>query len=271
MTAIAPHGLWEAVASDWAAHADYVDARTAHLTARMLELARIRPGDRVLELACGPGGSGLAAAEQAGEVVLSDVAPSMVAAAMRRAAARGLTNVVPRELELERIDEPGESYDVVLCREGLMFAADPARAGHEIRRVLRPGGRAVVAVWGARERNPWLGLVFRTVVSELGASPVPPGMPGPFALADPADLSKALPFDDLAVESLAVPLHASGFDEWWERTTALSGPLARQLAALPEQTVRRIRDRLHESVRTFESDAGLTLPGEALVAAGTKP
>jgi SAM-dependent methyltransferase len=67
---------------------------------------------------------------------------------------------------------------VVLCREGLMFAFDPAQAAAGIRRVLRPRGRVAVAVWGPRARNPWLGVVFDAVGAVLGA-PVPrPGFRG---------------------------------------------------------------------------------------------
>src|SRR3954451_19046883 len=160
------HGMWAGVAGGWAEHADYVDARGEAATAKMLELSAPRPGERVLELACGPGGLGLAAAERVGpdgEVVLSDVAAEMTAIAARRAAERGLTNTTTRELDLERIAEPDASYDAVLCREGLMFALEPARAVAEIRRVLRPEGRFALAVWGPRKRNPWLGIVLDAV------------------------------------------------------------------------------------------------------------
>jgi SAM-dependent methyltransferase len=264
------HGMWAGVAPAWEERADFVDRRAAGLTARLLERAELRPGDRVLELACGLGGTGLAAAELAGEVVLSDVAPSMVAAAVQRAAARGLRNVGGRGLDLERIDEPGDAFDVVLCREGLMFANDPARAGEEIRRVLRPGGRAVIAVWGPPKRNPWLGLVFHVVAEELGQGPVPAGLPGPFALSDATRLQSLLPFEDLIVETHEVALHASGFDEWWERTIELSGPLARMLAAVPDDARRRIEARLRGRVAQWETKDGLTLPGESLIAFGTK-
>ena len=110
----------------------------------------------MLELASGPGGVGLAAAERVapgGEVVLSDIAPEMTAIARRRAEARGLTNVQARELDLEQIDEPDASYDVVLCREGIMLVPDPARAAREIARVLRPGGRVGLAVGGRGART----------------------------------------------------------------------------------------------------------------------
>src|SRR3954451_25221159 len=138
--------MWQSVAPGWGENADYVDARGARLTERLLELTRVGAGDRVLELACGAGGLGLAAAERAGEVVLSDVAPAMVEIAAARARERGLDNVEALTLDLDAIAQPDASYDVVLCREGLMFAADPAGAVREIARILRPGGRVALAV-----------------------------------------------------------------------------------------------------------------------------
>ena len=179
--------MWGAVAHGWAEHAAWADARGAAVAEAMLELASLTPGDRVLELACGPGGAGLAAARRVapgGEVVLSDVAAEMTAIAAARAEALGLSNVSTRDLDLERVDEPDHSYDAVLCREGLMFALEPDRGAREIRRILRPGGRVALTVWGPRDRNPWLGVVFDAVSAQLG-TPIPPlGIPGPFSLAD---------------------------------------------------------------------------------------
>src|SRR3954451_25258180 len=113
------HGMWASVAGGWAEHADYVDQRGSEATAKLLELSAPTPGERVLELACGPGGLGLAAAERVapgGEVVLSDVAAEMTSIASARAEGRGLGNVSTLELDLEQIDQPDASYDVVLCR-----------------------------------------------------------------------------------------------------------------------------------------------------------
>src|SRR5262245_21878772 len=121
--------MWSSVAGGWAEHATFVDARAAEMTDRLLELARVEPGMRVLELAGGAGGAGFAAAGRVGpegEVVVSDVAPEMAAIAARRAEALGLRNVRTRVLDLEQIDEPDASYDAVVCREGLMLVPDPA-------------------------------------------------------------------------------------------------------------------------------------------------
>ena len=125
------HGIWASVAPNWAQHADYLDERGGAITAAMLDRVALQPGDRVLELACGPGGVGLVAAErvgETGEVVLSDVAVEMTTIAEKRASELGMTNVRTAVLDLEQIDQPDDTYDVVLCREGLMFAVEPDRA-----------------------------------------------------------------------------------------------------------------------------------------------
>jgi ubiquinone/menaquinone biosynthesis C-methylase UbiE len=271
------HAMWAQVAPSWEQHADYVDARGALVTEEMLELAAPQPGERVLELACGPGGLGIAAAERVapdGEVVLSDVAAEMTAIAARRVDASGLDNVTTLELDLERIDQPDGSYDLVLCREGLMFAPDPGRAVREIARVLRPGGRVAIAVWGPRERNPWLGLVLDSVSAQLGKPVPPPGVPGPFSLADADELAGLLDaagLVEVAVRDLPVPMRVGSFDEWWARTSALAGPLATILSSLPEPAARALRARAHEAVRPYETSAGLQFPGVTLLATARRP
>lgn len=202
---------------------------------------------------------------------MSDVAAEMTSIAATRADALGLSNVSTRVLDLERIEEPDGSYDVVLCREGLMFAVDPGRAAREIRRVLRPSGRFAVAVWGPRERNPWLGVVLDAVSAQLGKPVPPPGIPGPFSLEDSDRLAGVLVDAGLAevlVSELSVPLQAASFDEWWTRTSALAGPLAKMLASLPEEVKQALRARVQEASAPYETGAGLEFPGVTLLAAG---
>ena len=114
------------------------------VTETLLELARPQPGERVLELACGAGGvghrGGARSSSPGGEVVLSDVAPEMTAIARgARGGARARATSRTRELDLEQIDEPDASFDVVLCREGLMLVPDPARAVARDRARAAPG------------------------------------------------------------------------------------------------------------------------------------
>lgn len=265
-------GMWGAVAPAWDEHADFLEARHAGGTRRMLQETAPAPGERVLDLACGPGGIGLAAAElvaPGGEVVLTDVAAEMTAIAAARAAARGLRNVSTRTLDLARIDEPAGSYDVVLCREGLMFASDPAQALRDVHRVLRGGGRAGFTVWGPPADNPWLSLIFSTVSARLGRPVPPPGIPGPFSLHDGAALAGLLRdagFADVVVHEIDVPLRTASFEEWWTRTSALAGPLAAILATLPASLTAAIVADLREATTAFATDAGLEFPGLTLLA-----
>jgi SAM-dependent methyltransferase len=268
------HGMWAGVAESWGQHAEYVDARGAAITAHMLERSAPQPGERVLELACGAGGLGLAAAAlvaPGGEVVFSDVVPEMTSIAAARAGALGVRNVRTCVLDLEQIEQPDDSYDVVLCREGLMFAVEPARAAREIVRVLRPGGRVALAVWGPRSRNPWLGIVLDAVSAQLGVPVPPPGTPGPFSLDDAREVG-ALVSDaglaDVVVSEVAAPMSAGSFDEWWTRTSSLAGPLAKMLASLPDDDREALRGRLLDAVRPYETPSGFEFPGVSLLATG---
>lgn len=269
--------MWEGVAPAWGVHADYIDARAAGLTAALLDASRLRSGERVLELACGAGGVGIAAAAlvaPGGEVVLSDVSEQMVALAAGRAAARGVANVRAKRIDAEDINEPDGSFDTVLCREGLMFTVGPARAVAEIHRVLRPGGRVAAAVWGPPADNPWMRLVFETVAAELGAPAAPPGMPGPFSLSDAdglAALFTSVGFAGVGVHKHPVDLRSPSVDDWFSRTAELSGPLAKKLAGLPAERRQAVQDRLTERAQPYLTPDGMVLPGLSLLATGRKP
>jgi SAM-dependent methyltransferase len=197
----------------------------------------------------------------------------MTSIAADRVDSLGVGNVSTRELDLEEIDEPNGEYDVVLCREGLMLTPDPARAAAEITRVLRHGGRTAVAVWGPRERNPWLAIVLDSVSAELGTPMPPPGIPGPFSLDRADRLESTLAgagLGQVSVHELETPYHAASVDEWWERTCDLAGPLAQKLAELPDAKRRALRERAERAIRIYETSDGLDMPGVTLVAGGAR-
>jgi ubiquinone/menaquinone biosynthesis C-methylase UbiE len=268
------HAMWSTVAPGWAQQADYVAARGAAVTDIMIEAAELRPGDRVLELACGTGDVGIAAARRvgpSGHVVVTDVAAEMVAIAAGRVEQAQLTNVSTAVRDIEHVDEPDDAYDAVLCRDGLMFALDAQRGADEIHRVLRPGGRTVIVVWAERSRNPWLGLVFDAVTEQLGFPVPPPGIPGPFALGDSDQLQALLTsagLVDVTVSEIPVPLHAPDFDTWFDRVAMLAGPLAKILASLGVEVRAALLARLRESVERYTTPDGIELPGLALLGSG---
>ena len=270
------HAMWAGVADRWAEYADETDERGRHIAELMLQRTAVTSGERVLELACGPGGTGLAAAElvgPGGHVVLSDVAAEMAAVAAARATARGLTNVTTKTLDLEAIAEDDASFDVVLCREGLMFAVDPDRAAGEIHRVLRRSGRMAVAVWGPQHDNPWLDIVFDAVNSVTGLHVPPPGVPGPFALQDQSRLRHILDragFADITIEAVPTPLRSPSFEQWWTRTAAVAGPLAALIARFDADTSAALQDKLRQAVASYTTTTGLELPGLTLLASANR-
>ena len=150
-----------------------------------------------------------------------------------------------------------------------MFAPDPARAAGEMSRVLRPDGRLAIAVWGPRERNPWLGLVLDVVSAHVGAPVPPPGVPGPFSLDDADTLAGILAAADLTnvvVTDLPVPMCVGSFDEWWSRTSSLAGPLAKLLTTIPAEAADAMRLGARHAVSAYETHNGLEFPGVTLLA-----
>ena len=155
-----------------------------------------------------------------------------------------------------------------------MFAVDPVRAASEVRRVLRPGGRAAITVWGPREDNPWLGLVLDAVSAHIGSPVPPPGVPGPFSLADPVRLDSLLTeggLVEVVVEEVPAPLRTPSFEAWWARTSAIAGPVATLLALLPDEATAALIERLRVAVEPYATSAGLELPGLTLLASARCP
>jgi SAM-dependent methyltransferase len=172
------------------------------------------------------------------------------------------------------LDFADATFDAVVGRHGLMFADAPADAVREAARVLRPGGRYAAMVWAAREDNPWLGGVLDAVGEQFGVPFPPPGVAGPFALADPGSLEAALTeggLREVRVRRLDTPMTVSSLEEWWTRVPRLAGPLAQALAGMPEADRNAIRDRaLAKGADAARATGdGIMLAGAVLVAAGT--
>jgi SAM-dependent methyltransferase len=269
--------MWNSVAEAWERNADFVDDHMAAATEAMLDAARLKAGDAVLDLASGPGGAGLAAAARVGgegSVVLADVAPAMMEAAERRSAA--LAQVSTLVCDQGSIDVPDESFDAVICRHGLMFAEPPIAAVAEARRVLRKGGRYGAITWDERAANPWLGCVLDAVGAQFGVEFPPPGVAGPFALDSPDRLGSALReggLEDVTVEKFSTPMQADSLEAWWERVPQLAGPLAQALAGMEPDVRDSIRKRAFEAAETVTGQRaeGIEMAGSVLVGSGRRP
>jgi SAM-dependent methyltransferase len=269
--------IWDNAAPGWEANADFVDRHLAGATDLLLGALGVGPGGRVIDLACGPGGTGLAAAEvvgPGGRVVPADVAPAMVEIAARRAA--GMAQVETIVCDQAAIEAPEASFDVALARHGLMFAEVPTAAVAEAGRVLRPGGRYGAITWGPREANPWLGIILDSVGEQFGVTFPPPGIAGPFSLDQPEKLAGALGrggLEEVEVQELATPMWSASVEDWWERVPRLAGPLAQALAGMEDEVRSAIRERAlgraSDVARTV--DGGIELDGSVLIGWGRCP
>src|SRR4051794_41545703 len=156
----------------------------------MVEAIAPQPGETILELAAGPGDTGLMAAElvrPGGKLILSDASERMLDVARERAADfEDLAEIVDfRRIEAEWIDLSTATVDAVLCRWGYMLLADPGAALRETRRVLRPGGRVSLAAWAEAKRNPWSSVVGAELVARGRHERPGPGAPRAVAGGDP--------------------------------------------------------------------------------------
>ena len=266
---------WESAAGGWGAHAERVRAWGMPVSVAMIDALHLQPGQRVLELAAGPGDTGFMAAEiidpGGGTLISSDGAEGMIEVARARAAQLGVTNVEFKQLELEWIDLPTASVDAVLCRWGIMLIVDPEAAAREIRRVLRAGGRAAFSVWDAPQRNPWATIFNRALVDLSFAQPPDPGAPGPFALAAPGALQGLLEdagFIEVEVTTVGVVRHFASFDAYLDEMAETSPSFGSVWGKIDADEQAEIRDRLAADLVPYVADDGaVTVPGSCLVAA----
>lgn len=202
---------WESAAAGWARRADQVREMGMPVSTWMIDHLALQPGERVLELAAGPGDTGFLAAElvePGGTLICSDATEAMLEIARGRARQMGIENVEFKQLELEWIDLETATVDAILCRWGVMLILDPSAAAHEMRRVLRPGGRVALAVWDEARRNPWATIPGRVLVGLGHTAPADPNAPGMFTLAAPGALAELLEgagFVDVEVDAVDLP------------------------------------------------------------------
>ena len=267
---------WRSVAAGWERQRELFARATAELSERMVELLRPRPGQRILDLAAGPGETGfgvLPLIEPGGALLSTDAAPEMVEVARRRAAALGLVGIEFAVEDAAQLSLGDASVDGIICRFGLMLVPDMERAAAEMARVLRPGGRVVLAVWASSRVNPWITAAGRAALDLGFTDPPDHEAPGPFRLGDPELLRSVVASGGLEielVEEIAVTWTAESTGAWWETTRDTSRMLGALVERLPPSDVTALRQGAEGLLQEFTAaDGSLSVPGLArIVVAG---
>jgi SAM-dependent methyltransferase len=264
--------IWGAMAPGWERRRDYIWESARAVGEWMVRELDPKPGDTVLELGAGPGDTGFTAAALLGEhgrLISTDFSPEMVEVARRRGDELGHRNVDYRVIDAERIELDSDSVDGVLCRFGYMLMANPAAALGETRRVLRPGGRLALAVWGPPERNPWAAIGGRTLVERGHMPPPEPGAPGVFSMGSEertGALLEGAGFADVRIEEIPVRFAFRDVDDYVSFAVETAGPFAMVIRGLSESELQTIEAQLGEAFAPFAADGGYELPGVALAA-----
>ena len=237
----------------------------------MLDMAGLRAGQRVLDVACGTGLVSFRIAEAVGgdgAVVGTDISGEMVEAARLIAEERGTGNARFERSDAEDLSLEGESFDAALCGLGLMYVPDPVKALSEMRRVLKPGGRAAAAVWGARINCGWADIF--PITDARVASEVCPLF---FHLGTKDMLARSFAeagFEGVRAERISTMLAYASEDEALGAAFR-GGPVALAYGRFDEATKQAVHADYLDSIAAFREGEGYRVPGEFVVAAGVRP
>lgn len=246
-------------------------AQLAPAQAAVLERVAPAPGERVLDVACGTGLVALAAVQDVGphgEVLGTDLSARMVETAARRARERQLSGVRFQRMDAERLELADGVFDVVLCVLGLMYVPDPEQALREMRRVLRPGGRLGLAVWGERAACGWASL-FPIVDAEV-ASEVCPLFFGLGPRDVLARLCVAAGFTHVTQQRIAATLDYADADQACD-AAFVGGPVALAWSRMDAQARLRVRTQYLASIAAWRHGAGYRIPGEFVIVSAGVP
>jgi ubiquinone/menaquinone biosynthesis C-methylase UbiE len=238
---------------------------------RLLERAAVRPGERVLDVACGTGSVTLPAAWGAGpqgHVLATDISEAMVRRTAEEAWREGISWIETRRAHAEESSGSDGTFDVALCSLGLMYVPDPVRALAAMRRALRPGGRALVAVWGHRAHCGWaeiFPIVDRRVRSDV--CPLFFQLGTGEALADAFALAG---FETVESERIRTTLRyrsaraavGAAFE---------GGPVALAHSRFDAATRTAAHAEYLAAIAPYRRKAGYAIPGEFVIARGVAP
>jgi ubiquinone/menaquinone biosynthesis C-methylase UbiE len=269
---------WDDAAKGWKKWSDWLDGLDGYSIAvceRLVELAGVEPGSRVLDVACGYGEPALTAARKAspgGRVVATDISAEMLAYGRERAATAGLDNVEFIESDASALDFPADSFDAALSRWGIIFEPDGEAAAARVRGFLKPGSRMAISSWGAPDRVPMIARPMRTALERLDVPPPPQETPGPLSRPTPEAIGGLLEgggFSDVEVEEVDLTFEWESPEEFSVYIQDIIAPIRKMVQAHPEDMQEEVWKAIADDVRDESDDGGtLRLVNQVLMAVG---
>jgi SAM-dependent methyltransferase len=271
---------WDSVARGWKDWWVSIEKGAQKLSQRLIELAEIKPGQRVLDVATGIGEPSITAAKvvgTSGHVLATDISRQMLAIAKERAAFLRLQDIIEfKESDAENLDLANSSFDAALCRWGLMLFPNLDTAIGKIYSSLVSGGRLAAAVWADATKVPIINLATRIIGSEVQMSVPPPGVPNPFSLADTNKLENSLAragFRDIHVDRVIVTFEFESGEDYCRYCQAVSASARTTLSKVTEERKEDVwRKVAKEAARNYGTANGLVkMDNESICIVGKRP
>ena len=267
---------WQNAAAAWHRWTPTLQAWLGPVTEAMLDLAQLQPGDRVLDLAAGAGEPSLSAAARvapSGHVLAPDISSNILEFAAQTARERGLANFETRVMDGEKPDMPDASFDAVFSRLGLIYFPDRKGALREANRVLKQGGRVVLAGFSTPDQNRFFSIPISIIRRRAQLAPPAPGLPGPFSLGAPGVMEEMLRgagFTDVTAEPVRAPLRLASAADCVRFERESFGALQQMLTSLPAAEQEAAWAEIEEKLREFDRDTGFETMAELIIGAGTQ-
>jgi len=268
---------WDGAAAGWNDHAPQIAAWLRSATDAMLEMAGVRTGARVLDVAAGAGDQTLDIARRvgaSGQVLATDLSPQILAHAATNAQRAGLPQVRTQVADGEQLGvEPG-GFDAAVCRLGLMFFPDPLQGLREMQRALRPGGGVCTMVFGRPEHNPCVGIVMATALRHAGLPARDPYHAGGlFSLGRPGTIDAlfaAAGFGEIATTVVEAPFRLPSARHYLDFIRASASPVRQILASLDAAAAQAAWNDIEQRLQAFDTADGWVGPNELLLTAARR-
>jgi len=268
---------WQTAAEAWHRWGPTIEQWLGSATEEMLNMAGIKAGSRVLDVAAGAGGQTMAAARRVGSngyVLATDIASDILDYAAQEAHRAGLSNVETRVLDGENLDvEPG-TFDAVISRVGLIYFPDQHKALTDMHRALKPGGRVSAIVYSTADNNKFFSIPVSIIRRRAQLPPPLLGQPGPFSLGQPGaleDAYKKAGFHDIQIRVVQTPLRMNSAVEFLRFARESFGALHQMLSAMSSETERQdVWNEIEQQQKQFEGAAGYEGPCELIIGVGVK-
>ena len=271
---------WDSVAQGWKEWWEPIEKGAQKLSQRLIELAEIKPGQRVLDIATGIGEPSVTMAKvvgNGGRILATDISNQMLAIAKERATLLRLQDIIEfKESDAENLDLPNSSFDAALCRWGLMLFPNLDAAIRKIYGSLVSGGRFAAAFWADATKVPIISLATSVIGSQVQMSAPPPGVPNPFSLADTNKLENSLAragFRDIHIDTVIVTFEFKSGEDYCRYCQAVSTSARIALSKEGEERKEDIWRRVaQKATQKYGTNNGLIkMDNESICIVGTRP